>query len=64
MRIELLGNIEFPTKCEHCVDRGADGIGLYRTEFLYLGADAEPDEEVHFEAYARVVSDDAAASRS
>jgi phosphotransferase system enzyme I (PtsI) len=55
-RIELFANIEFPDEVQHCVDRGADGIGLYRTEFLYLGADAEPDEEVHFEAYARVVS--------
>jgi phosphotransferase system enzyme I (PtsI) len=54
-RIELLANIEFPSEVQHCVERGADGIGLYRTEFLYLGTDAEPDEEVHFEAYARVV---------
>jgi phosphotransferase system enzyme I (PtsI) len=54
-RIELLGNIEFPAEVQQCVDRGADGIGLYRTEFLYLGAEAEPDEEVHFEAYSQVV---------
>ena len=38
VRIQLLGNIEFPYEVDHCVDRGADGIGLYRTEFLYLGA--------------------------
>jgi phosphotransferase system enzyme I (PtsI) len=37
------------------VDRGADGVGLYRTEFLYLGSDVEPTEEVHFEAYSRVM---------
>ncbi len=55
VRIMLLGNIEFPFEVDHCVDRGADGIGLYRTEFLYLGAETEPDEEVHFEAYSRVV---------
>ena len=54
VRIDLLGNIEFPHEVHHCVDRGADGIGLYRTEFLYLGADAEPTEETHFEAYCRV----------
>jgi phosphotransferase system enzyme I (PtsI) len=55
VRIELLGNIEFPSEVIHCVERGADGIGLYRTEFLYLGADAEPDEAVHFEAYSKVM---------
>jgi phosphotransferase system enzyme I (PtsI) len=40
---------------QQCVERGANGVGLYRTEFLYLGADAEPDEEVHYEAYSSVV---------
>jgi phosphotransferase system enzyme I (PtsI) len=55
VRIELLGNIEFPHEVAHCIERGADGIGLYRTEFLYLGAEAEPDEDVHFEAYAKVM---------
>ena len=55
-RIELLANIEFPDEVEHARERGADGIGLYRTEFLYLGAASEPDEDVHFEAYSRVVN--------
>ena len=55
VRIELLGNIEFPYEVDHCVDRGADGVGLYRTEFLYLGAETEPTEEIHFQAYTRVV---------
>lgn len=54
-RIELLGNIEFPYEVDHCVERGADGIGLYRTEFLYLSADIEPTEETHYEAYSRVI---------
>jgi phosphotransferase system enzyme I (PtsI) len=54
-RITLLGNIEFPYEVDHCVARGADGVGLYRTEFLYLEAKTEPDEEVHFEAYGRVI---------
>ncbi len=53
--IELFGNIEFPYEVEHCVDRGAAGIGLYRTEFLYLGSSEEPNEEVHYQAYSRVV---------
>jgi phosphotransferase system enzyme I (PtsI) len=55
VRIELMGNIEFPREVDHCLERGADGVGLYRTEFLYLGQENEPDEEVHFEAYSRVV---------
>ncbi len=54
-RIQLLGNIEFPYEVELCKERGSDGIGLYRTEFLYLGAETEPTEEVHHEAYATVV---------
>lgn len=55
VRIELSGNIEFPDEVDHCVERGADGIGLYRTEFLYLGSENEPDEEVHYLAYSRVL---------
>ena len=52
------GNIEFPYEVDHCVDRGADGIGLYRTEFLYLGSEIEPTEEVHYQAYSQVVAGD------
>jgi len=55
VRLQLLGNIEFPYEVDHCVDRGADGVGLYRTEFLYLGSESEPTEEVHFQAYSQVV---------
>ncbi len=54
-RIQVLGNIEFPQEVEHCITRGADGIGLYRTEFLYLGTDVEPSEEDHYAAYCVVV---------
>jgi phosphotransferase system enzyme I (PtsI) len=56
VRIELLGNIEFPHEARLCVERGSDGIGLYRTEFLYLGAEVEPSEEDHYQAYAKVVA--------
>ncbi len=55
VHIELMANIEFPHEVDHCLERGADGVGLYRTEFLYLGQETEPDEEVHFDAYSRVV---------
>jgi phosphotransferase system enzyme I (PtsI) len=54
-RIMLLGNIEFPHEAEHCLERGADGVGLYRTEFLYLGRDSDPSEQVHLDAYITVV---------
>jgi phosphotransferase system enzyme I (PtsI) len=54
-RVQLLGNIEFPSEAPHCVERGVDGIGLYRTEFLYLGTESVPDEEDHFRAYAEVL---------
>jgi phosphoenolpyruvate-protein phosphotransferase (PTS system enzyme I) len=55
VRIAMLANIEFPHETPACLDRGADGIGLYRTEFLYLATKDEPTEEDHFRAYAEVV---------
>lgn len=53
-RVSICANIEFPREVDTAVERGADGIGLYRTEFLYLGAQTEPDEQSHYEAYVRV----------
>lgn len=55
VRIQVMGNIEFPQEVEHCIDRGADGIGLYRTEFLYIGADRSPSEEEQYNSYQAVV---------
>jgi phosphoenolpyruvate-protein phosphotransferase (PTS system enzyme I) len=55
VRIRLSANIEFPQEVASCIQRGADGVGLYRTEFLYLGQEKEPTEDDHFEAYAHVV---------
>ncbi|MBX9680662.1 MAG: phosphoenolpyruvate--protein phosphotransferase [Gemmataceae bacterium] len=54
-RVQLMGNIEFPSEAQHCLDRGADGVGLYRTEFLYLNKQTDPVEEEHFEAYRAVL---------
>ena len=55
-RVDVLANIEFPTETTECLEYGADGIGLYRTEFLYLaGGDHIPNEQDHYEAYARVL---------
>ena len=53
-RIQLMANIEFPREADASLGRGADGVGLYRTEFLYLGADHEPSEEEHYAAYSQV----------
>ena len=54
-RVALLGNIEFPNEAEHCPQHGADGVGLYRTEFLYLDKEADPSEQEHFDAYVKVL---------
>jgi len=53
--ITLLGNIEFQDEAEMVKEKGGEGIGLYRTEFLYLYSDSEPTEEDHYEAYAHAV---------
>lgn len=55
LRIQVMGNIEFPEEVEHCIKRGADGVGLYRTEFLFLSGNREPSESDHYEAYCRVL---------
>jgi len=56
IKITLLGNIEFPDEAEEVLERGGQGIGLYRTEFLYLNSQTEPTEAEHYEAYAETVS--------
>ncbi|HET6422579.1 MAG TPA: phosphoenolpyruvate--protein phosphotransferase, partial [Planctomycetaceae bacterium] len=55
LRITLMGNIEFPEEAESAKQRGAEGVGLYRTEFLYLQSQREPTEEDHFRAYLEVL---------
>ncbi len=54
VRILLTANIEFPKEAGACLRLGADGIGLYRTEFLYTSRREQPSEEDHFQAYAEV----------
>lgn len=53
--IELVGNIEFPEEAAAVVHMGGEGVGLYRTEFLYLASETEPSEQDHFEAYAACI---------
>ncbi len=50
-RIELSANIEFPEEVPSIIEHGAEGIGLYRTEFLYLNRPTLPEEEEQFETY-------------
>ncbi|MHC4911044.1 MAG: phosphoenolpyruvate-utilizing N-terminal domain-containing protein, partial [Planctomycetota bacterium] len=50
-RIALLGNIEFSYEVDSVIANGGEGVGLFRTEFLYLTSRAEPTEDDHFEAY-------------
>ena len=50
-RISLMANIDSPQGIEGAVSHGAEGIGLYRTEYLYLTSDTPPNEHQHFEAY-------------
>ncbi len=54
-RIQVMANIEFPREAQKALSTGAEGIGLFRTEFLYLQSHTEPSEEHHFEAYSQVV---------
>ncbi len=54
-RVELWGNIEFGGEVEACLQRGAVGVGLFRTEFLFLNADTPPSEDEQFDVYASVV---------
>jgi len=52
--ITIHANIEFPHEAENALQRGAEGVGLFRTEFLYLVQDKDPTEEEHFSAYKHV----------
>ena len=53
--VELHANIELPEDVEQVRESGATGIGLFRSEFLFLGRDDLPTEDEQFEAYRRVV---------
>ncbi|MBB6448308.1 phosphotransferase system enzyme I (PtsI) [Geomicrobium halophilum] len=54
-QVELAANIGTPDDMEGVIENGAEGVGLYRTEFLYMGRDSVPEEEEQFEAYRTVV---------
>lgn len=54
--IDLMANIDLPEEIDQAVELGAMGVGLYRSEFLYIEKSPElPDEEDHFELYRRLL---------
>lgn len=55
IRIKLDANIELPEEAVAAMQAGADGIGLFRSEFLFMGRRDLPTEEEQYEAYASVV---------
>ncbi|PJX23797.1 phosphoenolpyruvate--protein phosphotransferase [Advenella sp. S44] len=54
-RIGLQANIELPHEVSQALEMGADGIGLFRSEFLFMGRQILPTEEEQFQAYAHVL---------
>ncbi len=53
--VELQANIELPEDVEQALEVGAMGVGLFRSEFLFLNRDDLPDEDEQFESYRQVV---------
>ncbi|WP_044749418.1 phosphoenolpyruvate--protein phosphotransferase [Bacillus alveayuensis] len=53
--VELAANIGTPEDVKGVLENGGEGIGLYRTEFLYMGRDQLPTEDEQFEAYKTVL---------
>lgn len=54
-KIKLEANIELPHEADEVMNLGADGIGLFRSEFLFMGRETLPDEEEQYEAYSYVL---------
>lgn len=54
-KISLLANIDLPHDVRHALNVNASGIGLFRTEFLYLNRQKMPTENEHYNAYMRVI---------
>ncbi len=56
VEIHLYGNIEFAHEIEQVIEKGGEGVGLYRTEFQYLTASSLPTEDELFDEYASALS--------
>ena len=55
VEIVLEANLELPRELEQALAAGAQGLGLVRTEFLYMNRDDLPDEDEQYKAYAGLV---------
>jgi phosphoenolpyruvate-protein phosphotransferase len=55
VRVELLANVNGPADCETACKAGATGVGLYRTEYLFLTHPSVPDEEEQLAVYREVI---------
>lgn len=53
--VEVLGNIDGAEEIDDAVEYGAMGVGLFRTEYLFMGKDGPPDEEVHYQTALAVL---------
>ncbi len=53
--VDLKANIELPSDFEKVSEVGAKGVGLYRTEFMFMNRETPPDEEEHYETYMEVI---------
>lgn len=53
-RVEIAGNIGSPEDVNKVIENGGEGIGLFRTEFLFMDRDSMPSEEEQFESYKKV----------
>lgn len=53
-RFRPMANIELPEEVPQALSLGAEGIGLFRSEFLYLRSDSLPDEEEHYQVYSQL----------
>ena len=57
LKVELWGNIAHPNEAGDVLSFGGSGIGLFRTEFLFMNRNDPPNEDEQFEAYRKALSD-------
>ncbi|MDD8027126.1 MAG: phosphoenolpyruvate--protein phosphotransferase [Acidobacteriota bacterium] len=57
VRFFPMANIELPEEIHHALSYGAEGVGLFRSEFIYLQRNALPTEEEHFAVYSRLAKE-------
>jgi phosphotransferase system enzyme I (PtsI) len=55
VRVYIHSNIEFPYESAVGIEKGSDGVGLYRTEFMFLRPEGAPSEEEQYEAYREAI---------